>query len=67
MRSLSWRASEFSLLKSYFLLKYQSSADKRKVIGGVGLQKASSQRLLGFDNEDLAQGMAQVLVLLQKP
>jgi hypothetical protein len=28
----------FSLLKSYFLLKYQPSVDKRKVIGGVGLQ-----------------------------
>jgi hypothetical protein len=28
----------FSLLKSYFLLKYQPSVDKRQVIGGVGLQ-----------------------------
>jgi hypothetical protein len=28
----------FSLFKSYFLLKYQPSADKRKVIGSVGLQ-----------------------------
>jgi hypothetical protein len=28
----------FPLFKSYFFLKYQSSADKRKVIGGVGLQ-----------------------------
>jgi hypothetical protein len=29
--------SNFPLFKSYFLLKYQPSADKRKVIGGVGL------------------------------
>jgi hypothetical protein len=28
----------FSLIKSYFLLKYQPSADKWKVIGDVGLQ-----------------------------
>jgi hypothetical protein len=28
----------FPLFKSYFLLKYQPSADKRKVISGVGLQ-----------------------------
>jgi hypothetical protein len=28
----------FPILKSYFFLKYQPSADKRKVIGGVGLQ-----------------------------
>jgi hypothetical protein len=28
----------FPLFKSYFLLKYQPSADKRKVIGDVGLQ-----------------------------
>jgi hypothetical protein len=30
--------SKFSLFKSYFLLKYQPSADNRKVIGCVGLQ-----------------------------
>jgi hypothetical protein len=28
----------FPLFKSYFLLKYQPSANKQKVIGGVGLQ-----------------------------
>jgi hypothetical protein len=28
----------FPLFKSHFLLKYQPSADKQKVIGGVGLQ-----------------------------
>jgi hypothetical protein len=28
----------FPLFKSYFFLKYQPSADNRKVIGGVGLQ-----------------------------
>jgi hypothetical protein len=28
----------FSLFKSYFLLNYQPSADKRKVIGDIGLQ-----------------------------
>jgi hypothetical protein len=28
----------FPLFKSYFLLKYQLSADNQKVIGGVGLQ-----------------------------
>jgi hypothetical protein len=28
----------FPLFKSYFFLKYQPSADKGKVIGGVGLQ-----------------------------
>jgi hypothetical protein len=28
----------FFLFKSYFLLKYQPSADKQKVIGSIGLQ-----------------------------
>jgi hypothetical protein len=28
----------FPLFKSYFFLKYQSNADKRKIIGGVGLK-----------------------------
>jgi hypothetical protein len=28
----------FPLSKSYFLLKYQPNVDKKKVIGGVGLQ-----------------------------
>jgi hypothetical protein len=31
----------FALFKSYFLLKYQPSAEKRKVIGGLGLQTCS--------------------------
>jgi hypothetical protein len=30
--------SNFSLLKRYFLLKYQLSSDKWKVIGGISLQ-----------------------------
>jgi hypothetical protein len=30
--------SNFFLFKSYFLLKYQPSADKQKVIGSIGLQ-----------------------------
>jgi hypothetical protein len=38
MRSLSRHASKFFLVQKFFLLKYQPSVDKWKVIGGVGLQ-----------------------------
>jgi hypothetical protein len=38
----------FPLFKNYFFLKYQPSADNRKVIGGVGLQTHPHRRFLNL-------------------
>jgi hypothetical protein len=44
----------FPLFRSYFLLKYQSNADKWKVIGGIGLQMCPCSGLLDLPMKALA-------------
>jgi hypothetical protein len=56
MWSPSRCASNFSLFKSYFLLKYQPSANKRKVIGGVGLQMHPCNGFLDLPMKTLLKG-----------
>jgi hypothetical protein len=46
----------FPLFKSYFLLKYQPSADEMKVIGGVGLQTRPHNGFLGLSMKTLLKG-----------
>jgi hypothetical protein len=56
----------FSMFKSYLLLKYQPSANKQKVIGGLGLQTQPHSSFLDLPPVPINGRllMAQVLVLL---
>jgi hypothetical protein len=46
----------FFLFKSYFLLKYQPSSDKLKVIGGVGLQTSPHNGFLDLSIKTSLKG-----------